>query len=290
MTKIGLPRALLYYRYGKIWQTFFAALGCETVVSPPTDRAIMGSGGELSVDECCLPAKLFMGHVAALQGRCDAVLVPRVVNYGPRSAVCVKFNALYDIVRTAMPDLRLLCYNIEHTRGDKAEQGLCAVGRELGFSANVVKKAWKTALQINDVAYIKKQSPQVIIISHPYIIKDSFLGGPILKILKELGITYVTSDDYPRAARNAHGAQMSPDLYWLYSRECIGAIPLARDVKGIIVLSAFPCGPDALVFELLMRQRPGGLPMIQIVLDEHDSETGLRTRLESFCDIMVSRK
>ena len=36
--KIGLPRAMLYYRYRVLWRTFFAELDMETVVSAPTDR------------------------------------------------------------------------------------------------------------------------------------------------------------------------------------------------------------------------------------------------------------
>ena len=42
--RIGIPRALYYYRYGALWKTFFSSLGCEVVVSPKTDRAILQSG------------------------------------------------------------------------------------------------------------------------------------------------------------------------------------------------------------------------------------------------------
>ena len=31
--KIGIPRALLYYRYHVLWNTFFQELGIETVIS-----------------------------------------------------------------------------------------------------------------------------------------------------------------------------------------------------------------------------------------------------------------
>ena len=35
--KIGLPRALLYYRYRVLWRTFFQELGMETVVSAKSE-------------------------------------------------------------------------------------------------------------------------------------------------------------------------------------------------------------------------------------------------------------
>ena len=38
---IGLPRAMLYYRYSVLWRTFFQELGMETVDSGPTDREIL---------------------------------------------------------------------------------------------------------------------------------------------------------------------------------------------------------------------------------------------------------
>ena len=50
---IGLPRALLYYRYYALWRTFFQELGIEVAVSTPTDRDILdraekeGGGGGL---------------------------------------------------------------------------------------------------------------------------------------------------------------------------------------------------------------------------------------------------
>ena len=64
--KIGLPRALLYHRYGVLWEVFFKKLGCETVVSPDTTFDTMSMGAGFSVDECCLPLKVFLGHVKSL--------------------------------------------------------------------------------------------------------------------------------------------------------------------------------------------------------------------------------
>ncbi|MGN0969955.1 MAG: acyl-CoA dehydratase activase-related protein, partial [Evtepia sp.] len=67
---IGLPRALLYYRYGPLWRTFFQSLGLKTIVSPPTSRKILDQGTALAQDETCLSAKIFLGHVQELVGAC----------------------------------------------------------------------------------------------------------------------------------------------------------------------------------------------------------------------------
>ena len=85
---VGLPRALLYYRYAPLWKAFFQELGAETVVSDPTDRDILERGAALAIDEACLSLKIYLGHVAALVGRCDYILVPRVSNFGRHRNMC----------------------------------------------------------------------------------------------------------------------------------------------------------------------------------------------------------
>ena len=41
---IGIPRALLHYRYGVLWQTFFEELGKTVVISDETDKAVLEAG------------------------------------------------------------------------------------------------------------------------------------------------------------------------------------------------------------------------------------------------------
>ena len=95
--KIGIPRALLYYRYGIFWETFFQKLGHETVLSPRTNKDILTKGEQLSIDENCLSTKLFFGHVAALEGKCDYCFVPRIANLGDAGRFCSRFEALPDM-------------------------------------------------------------------------------------------------------------------------------------------------------------------------------------------------
>ena len=83
-----------------------------------------------------------------------------------------------------------------------------------------------------------------------------------------------------------HSLEMSPTCKWQLNREIIGGIAMYRDkVDGIIFLSAFPCGPDAMVNELMLR-RIDDLPMLNLVLDGQNGTAGLETRLESFLDII----
>ena len=65
--KIGIPRALLYYRYHVLWETFFRELGHETIASPHTNKTLMDAGRHYAIDENYLSSKLFFGHVSALE-------------------------------------------------------------------------------------------------------------------------------------------------------------------------------------------------------------------------------
>lgn len=76
--KIGIPRALLYYRYDTLWKTFFQELDIETVLSPVTDKTILDEAVFILSTKTASSSKLFFGHIAALEGKCDAVFVPRI--------------------------------------------------------------------------------------------------------------------------------------------------------------------------------------------------------------------
>ena len=92
--KIGIPRALLYYRYHVLWEYVFpGAWSSKLSSSPHTNKTLMDAGSHYAIDENCLSSKLFFGHVSALEGKCDAVFVPRIANYGKDGVMCSRFEA-----------------------------------------------------------------------------------------------------------------------------------------------------------------------------------------------------
>ena len=74
------------------------------------------------------------------------------------------------------------------------------------------------------------------------------------------------------------------------NEELMGSAVLWKEkVDGIILVSAFPCGPDSMTNELLSR-RLKDVPLLQLVLDAQSGTAGVETRLESFLDIIRFRK
>ena len=108
MVRVGIPRALSYYQYYPAWKAFFEALGAETVVSPPTNKAIFTSGNSRAVAETCLPVKLFFGHVISLADKCDYMFIPAMRSLGKKAYYCSKFIGLPDMTRALVPECPLI--------------------------------------------------------------------------------------------------------------------------------------------------------------------------------------
>jgi predicted nucleotide-binding protein (sugar kinase/HSP70/actin superfamily) len=288
---------MLYYRYQALWETFFRRLNCDVIASDETNRQILNDGIRFSIDESCLPSKVYMGHVYSLIDKCDYILVPRIVSYGRREQVCVKFNALYDIVRNTFPQAGLIHYNIDYRlrRGEAA--GFIHMGRILGKSRLQSLSAYRHACRAQ-AAYDRQgvllqqseltdeRGPKILIVAHPYNARDPWIGGPVVRLIERMGGVPLFADAADRPLCLKHSREISRSLYWVYNKELIGSIKLLEDVvDGVILLTAFPCGPDSLVNELVLR-RIRDIPTIHIILDELQGEAGLQTRIESFIDIL----
>lgn len=103
--KVGIPRALFYYKFYPFWTTFFNELGVETVVSEKTTKKILDDGVKSCVDEACLAIKVFYGHVLNLKDRVDYLLIPRFTSISKREFICPKFGGLPDMIRNTVSGL-----------------------------------------------------------------------------------------------------------------------------------------------------------------------------------------
>ncbi|MCI9444864.1 MAG: hypothetical protein HFF69_09105 [Oscillospiraceae bacterium] len=295
---IGLPRAMLYYRYGTLWRTFFRELGMEAAVSDPTDREIMERGTALAIDEACLSLKIYLGHVAALAGQCDYVLVPRVSNFGFHRNMCTRFEALPDLVRSVFreQDVKILSYNVDELEKKSEKLAFLEMGLQLGCSLKAVHRAYKLAKKAELAEYkarvqkqealYKQEGMKIMIAAHSYVAEDPCMGKTVVDYLKRSGAVPLRADITDRDGALKWSRELSPTCKWEINREILGGIAQhERDVDGIVLLSAFPCGPDAMVNELIAR-RVKDVPLLNLVLDSQSGTAGVETRLESFIDII----
>ena len=297
--KIGIPRSFLYYRNYILWKNFFEIIGCNIVLSPNTDSDIVKVGSKLSVDESCLPSKIYLGHINYLIDKCDYVLIPRIYSYGRKKRVCVKFNGIYDVVNNIFPDIKILDYNIDNLKFKYELFGFIKMGLKLNGNifriiyAYIIGKIkeykYNKTLILKQDKVMRSNRLKVLIVSHPYIVYDKYLSSNIINYLKDEDIDILYSDRMDRKKSIYYAEEESNTLYFLYSKENIGSAFYYKDiVDGIIFLSSFPCGVDSLVNELVIR-KIDNVPCINIILDDSTSTGGLYTRLESFVDIIKAR-
>lgn len=295
---IGIPRSLYYYYYGDLWKNFFRNLGCNVIISPKTTKDIVLRGNKMANDEMCLSLKNYLGHVDYLKDKCDYVLIPRIDNYGIDNQTCTNFLATYDIINNLF-NIKILNYNIDLQKNENEEKGFIKMGVILNKKIKEIKKAYylakKTSLEKKDklinqnVQKLYSDKIKILLVAHPYNIYDNYIGKPIIDIMKKMNVEIIYSDLFNSYQTNKLGSKMCKDLYWKYSKESIGAIKMLDNlIDGVIFLSAFPCGLDSLVNELVMRKI--NIPYLNLVIDDIDSLTGFETRIESFVDIIERTK
>lgn len=299
---IGIPRAMLYYRCQALWSSFFEELGISVMLSPPTTRELIENGSSIAVDETCLSAKIFMGHVGALLGKCDAIFIPRYSSLDHDAVFCTRFEGLFDQTRNVFRSQpqRFISCSIDAKEGFSEEAAFVSLGKELGFSAKESRGAYVKARQADQrqqKQWIKEQETlteqeglKILLVGHSYILSDPFLQKPIHDTLAANGAVCLRADRMDRAKARKASAAFSPTCRWIMNEELMGSTVLWKEkVDGIILVSAFPCGPDSMTNELLSR-RLNDVPLLQLVLDAQSGTAGVETRLESFLDIIRFRK
>jgi len=295
---VGFPRAMLYYRYKTLWETFFQTLDLETAASSPTSRKTLEDGALLAPDESCLSVKIFLGHVQELIGTCEYILIPRIVNFGRKRSMCVRFASLYDLTRNLFRDTdqKFLAYDINVEEGVDEQTAFLTMGKAMGRTVKQVKRAYDTAKKVDQAWWkerVKRQEKRcretgtkILLAGHSYVLEDPYIGRPIIECLRAMEVVPIRADIVDREHARKHSPDISPTCKWEMSRELLGGIALRREqVSGVILVTAFPCGPDAMVDDILLR-RLKGLPVLNLVLDGQSGVAGVETRLESFIDII----
>jgi predicted nucleotide-binding protein (sugar kinase/HSP70/actin superfamily) len=104
----------------------------------------------------------------------------------------------------------------------------------------------------------------------------------------ETKISIIYCDKFDTEKTKELSKNLSKELYWKYSKESAGAVELSKDnIDGIIFISSFPCAPDSMVNELIIRKTK--LPYLNIIVDDLNSLAGIETRIESFIDIIEQK-
>lgn len=294
--KVGIPKGLLYYKYHPFLVTFFSHLGADLVISEDTNKKILDAGVKYCVDEACLPAKIFHGHVASIKDRCDILVLPRIMQVTKNEYICPKFCGLPEMVINSFDKLPLtISEPIYATSKKKLYAWAKASGKFLGKNDYEIKKAFINAIKaqrihregINDSGYEIK----IALIGHPYNIYDRFLNMNLVRKLNSLGLGLLTGEFTPEDILYKEAENLYKKPFWTFARENYGfALNACKNqaADGIIYVSSFNCGPDSVIIELI-KNSLGDFPFLVLKIDEHTGEAGIDTRIEAFKDMLERR-
>jgi predicted nucleotide-binding protein (sugar kinase/HSP70/actin superfamily) len=326
--KVGIPRALHYYRYYPFWKKLLEELDAEIVLSPPTNKKIVEEGVTHGFGELCIPVKIYYGQTLKLVENnpdLDFIFVPRYVSEVPESYFCPKFLSLPDVIKILPNVPKILNFEV-NVKDFPISTSAIDLGKQLGKGQTASLDAYKKAQAYFDeyhrflreggsvnhaLRLVQRNLPfklpkkkmngdlRFLLLGHSYNIFDSFINLDFIKKLLEQGVEVLTIENLPEylfkkpVIVNPKGGILRN--YWRHEEEIMQAIRFfltkgRNEIDGVIFLISFACGPDSLISELIMRDmKVVGLPFLEITMDEHSGEAGMMTRIESFVE-MVRRK
>jgi predicted nucleotide-binding protein (sugar kinase/HSP70/actin superfamily) len=290
--RVGIPRALLYYRYGKFWERFLTELGVEPVVSRRTDKELLQEGLRHVSSEVCLPIKIVAGHIADLKGKVDAVFLPRMLWQEDKLYACPKMIGIVDIARMMLDDgTRLVAPPIRRNLlWSHYRAGVEICGNPV-LAVRALLRARSELASESAVPRLPPGENRIALIGHFYNVGDDYVGRPIVSAFRNHGYRPVTKDELPEVVlRSRRG--FARNIRWVFERELYNAFRfLVGGVDGVCVLVSMGCGPDSLVAEFMKAEAAErGVPFLQLILDEHTGTAGLNTRIEAFLELAQRRR
>jgi len=319
--RIGIPRALLYYRYFPFWESFFEGLNVELFVSPPTTEKTIRDGSKLLPGDLCLPVKIFFGHIESIKHKVDLLFLPRYISVEPDAYMCPKLMGLPDMVRATMDSLPPLIDDPIHckTQGMEAEKRFyLKIGKAFSRSIREIEEAYQRAwmrqqrfrhlfqkgFSFEEALNVSRSGDPLPnqkngrrlslgVIGRPYYFHDPFLKGTMVKAIEERGIQLLTSEFWSDQAIERGVKNLRKRIYWSFGKEMVGsAVRFAEEasVQGMILLASFGCGQDSFNLEMIQHLIKEKIPLLHFVFDEHISQGCFSTRVEAFLEMIIRQK
>ncbi|WZL72444.1 acyl-CoA dehydratase activase-related protein [Clostridiaceae bacterium 35-E11] len=317
--KVGIPRGLLYYYYAPLWIKFFETLGAEVVISRKSNKWIVDHGVKNTVDEACLPVKVYHGHVIDLKEQVDYIFIPKMMSIYKNEYICPKFCGLPEMIKSSIKDLPTLIDTVIDFRKSKRKlpETIYEIGSYITKDRKKINFAFEEALRAHN--HYKEQIKEgllpidieehnngclrkpwekhqkIVLLGHPYNIYDRYLSMDMIKKLRDYGLEVMTQDSFDSKVIHEKAETMDKKMFWSFGRKILGTALYAmeqEEIQGIMYLSSFGCGLDSVIADIAERRirRHSKKPFILLTMDEHTGEAGINTRIEAFVDMIKWRE
>ena len=304
--KIGIPRGMFYYDYHILWEEFFKNLGVEVIISPKTNKDILNHGISTCVDEACLPVKVFHGHVNYLKDKVDYIFIPKIMSIYKREYGCPKHLGLPDMVKHSISDLPEIIAPVVNLKSSKRglKDAVVYSGKYFTNNKREILKAYEMAyvkheeqslsnILDENIDFKKFNSRKILLLGHPYNIYDNYINMEVGKKLESNDIKIINTEMIQESIAREYANTLSKRMFWTQGQRIIGvAFNLIEnsEIDGIIYISAFGCGLDSVLIELVDRKaREYNTPFTLLTIDEQTGEAGINTRIEAFLDMLKWR-
>lgn len=311
--KVGIPRGMYFYKYYPFIETFLTELGAEVVPSPETTKEILDNGVLYSIDDACLPVKVYHGHAYCLKDKADCILIPRLTSVSKGEYICPKFGGLPEMVKYSVPELPPLidteinliknrqelvkalfkmAFSLKFRNPARINKGISAARKAHEEFKSAVNKG-NTPDRIIKVLpkEVSKTRFRIGLIGHPYLLYDSFVNMNLIKKLRDRGVEVITPDMIDPQIINERCMELSKRMFWSSGKNLIGSALYVMDngsIDGMLALTAFGCGIDSLAGEFIEKQarKYYRKPYMVLNIDEHTGDAGINTRIEAFFDLL----
>jgi predicted nucleotide-binding protein (sugar kinase/HSP70/actin superfamily) len=313
--RVGLPLVLNMYENLPFWAAFFAALGCEPIVSGLSSREVYMKGQQtIPSDTVCYPAKLVHGHIELLlEQQPDFIFYPSM-SYNFDEGIsdncynCPVVAYYPEVVGSNMAGISADNFVGDHISLNNPrlfERKILDIlsPRIPGLTAAEVKRASKAAyrayedfrldvLAEGERALARAEEdglPVAVMASRPYH-SDPEINHGVDKLLTSLGFAVVTEDAIPRE----HGKLPRNVLnQWTYHARMYNAAQYVAEHPNaeMVQLVSFGCGLDAITSdEVRDILRYAGKLYTQLKIDEINNLGAAKIRMRSLKAAMLARK
>ncbi len=303
---VGFPATLHLLEDLPFWTTFFNELGI-TLYSSEGFKDSLKTGKKIAGAEFCAPIDSMYGHVAFLAENYDFVFMPvylesRVKPKNSEQNFCyyTHYSASLAYLLGEHVRKKLISPMINFNKsGDHNVRILIKSLKEMGYNAlttSDVSRALKEAdthaqqyerklKKLYESTFSTEGDVSVVLLGRPYVVLSKTLNKGIPDIFTRMGICAAYQDmlqvDFNRDEAFNNLLKKIP---WYFASNILRAAEVVGRTKNLypVLITAFKCAPDSFIIEYFKQlMHLYGKPYLIIQIDEHDSNVGYETRIES---------
>lgn len=295
--KIGIPKTYLYYQNNVFWKIFFEKLNCKVIISPDTNNEIIKLGFNNTINDSCLPYKIYLGHAIYLSNICDYILIPKIYNYGNKLYTCPLFNIIYDNLKQVLPINNILTYHIDYINYHyeffeylKLALKLTKNPIKIIYSylfAKYKQNKYNLSKLNEQKNKLGKQGIKILIVSKFYNIDNTYLMNNLNTYLKNNNIIPLYSNYLDKKTAIHFSKYYSNNLYLKDDSELLGTFYYYKyQVDGIIFITNKFCNSNLLITNLVINNNKD-IPIFK--LSDIELLSNIELKISQFINIVKEK-